>query len=334
MDIFRWINETSAPEPRTTEALIYEHMASQSGESLPIVYQPFDADNRGHWRDRGAALDFALATRAEGRRVLDFGPGDGWPSLIIAPFVGEVVGLEGSRRRREVCAANAARLGIANARFEVYEPGTALPFEDASFDAVVAASSVEQSPDPQATLAEFYRVLRPGGRARLSYEGLGAYRGGHEREAWLWSAGENLTRLVLYDRDIEGEQAVQVVMKLALPKEALAAALGASGRDVEVTDITVARLEALRPAIVDAGICTTHHPSCATLLRWLREIGFSEAQPSHDGMRIAGGVFDHLPPGQRPATLEAIDAYLRPIVAAAVDLAAPAALDPMITATK
>ncbi len=334
MDIFRWITETLTPEPRTTEALIYDHMASQSGRSLPIIYQPFNPEHAGHWRDRGAALDFALATEAEGGRVLDFGPGDGWPSLIIAPLVGEVVGLEGSQRRMEVCTANAARLGIANARFEFCKPGTPLPFPDASFDAVVAASSVEQSPDPRVTLAEFFRVLRPGGKARLHYEALGAYRGEQEREAWLWSVDEATCRLVLYDRDIEGEQAVQVVLSIAMSAAALLSALGVEGRGIHIADVTVPRLEALRHAIVDAGLCTTHHPSGATLLRWLREIGFSEARATHDGMEIAGSLYHELAAAQRPATLEAIDAYLRPIVAATVQLSAPTADDPMITATK
>ncbi len=202
MDIFDWISRELAPRPMTTEALLYDHMDSQSGRSLPVIYQAFDPADRGHWRDRGAALDFVLSTQGEGGRVLDFGPGDGWPSLIIAPFVGEVVGVEGSHRRVDVCRENAARLGMANATFVYNEPGAPLPFDDGSFDAVVAASSVEQSPDPQATLAEFHRVLRPGGRVRLRYEALGRYRGGKEREAWLWAIDAATTRLMLYDRHI------------------------------------------------------------------------------------------------------------------------------------
>ncbi len=43
-------------------------------------------------------------------------------------------------------------------------PGEPLPFEDASFDGVTAGSSIEQTPDAKATLAELCRVLKPGGR--------------------------------------------------------------------------------------------------------------------------------------------------------------------------
>jgi demethylmenaquinone methyltransferase / 2-methoxy-6-polyprenyl-1,4-benzoquinol methylase len=41
----------------------------------------------------------------------------------------------------------------------------ALPFEDATFDAVTISFGLRNVPDPQAALAEFARVLRPGGRA-------------------------------------------------------------------------------------------------------------------------------------------------------------------------
>jgi ubiquinone/menaquinone biosynthesis C-methylase UbiE len=40
----------------------------------------------------------------------------------------------------------------------------ALPFEDATFDAVTISFGLRNVPDPQAALAEFARVLRPGGR--------------------------------------------------------------------------------------------------------------------------------------------------------------------------
>ena len=279
MDIFDWISRELAPRPMTTEALLYDHMDSQSGRSLPVIYQAFDPADRGHWRDRGAALDFVLSTQGEGGRVLDFGPGDGWPSLVIAPFVGEVVGVEGSHRRVDVCRENAARLGMANATFVYNEPGTPLPFDDGSFDAVVAASSVEQSPDPQATLVEFHRVLRLGGRVRLRYEALGRYRGGKEREAWLWAVDAATTRLVLYDRHIDEESAVQVGLTFALPKRRSQKRSAPLTGSWTSTRFTVERLDALRDAITDAGTCATRHPSGATWLRWLAEIGFARPAP-------------------------------------------------------
>lgn len=84
-DIFAWIETEFKPQFCTSDKFIYDDMESQSGFSLPLIYQPFDAAVRWHWSERGCLFDFLYTTNAEGKRVLDFGPGDGWPSLIIAP---------------------------------------------------------------------------------------------------------------------------------------------------------------------------------------------------------------------------------------------------------
>ena len=250
MDIFEWITRELAPEVTTSEAVLYEHMESQSGRCLPLIYQPFDPGNPSHWRDRGAALDFVLATQSAGKRVLDFGPGDGWPSLIIAPSVSEVIGVEGAHRRIQVCRENAARLGIANAGFEFVPPGSPLPFPDESFDAIVAASSVEQTPDPRATLAEFHRVLKPGGRVRIFYEALGRYRGRPERGGWSWSTDEG-AKLMLSDRHIDEEREKHIVLSFSLSEDELAAALGQPD-GIDVAALDAAALEAVRPHLVGA----------------------------------------------------------------------------------
>jgi hypothetical protein len=94
MDVVRFLESTWDLRVCETPEFIYDDMESQSGECLPLIHLPFDAGNRGHRADRGALHDFLHATGGEGRRLLDFGPGDGWPSLIVAPFAAEVVGPE------------------------------------------------------------------------------------------------------------------------------------------------------------------------------------------------------------------------------------------------
>lgn len=54
---------------------------------------------------------------------------------------------------------------------------TALPFADASFDAVVSADVICQVENPAVAIAEFHRVLRPGGTVMIN---VPAYR-------WMWS---------------------------------------------------------------------------------------------------------------------------------------------------
>ena len=55
-------------------------------------------------------------------------------------------------------------------RFVVGE-GTCLPFPDESFDGIICMNALHHMPDYRATLAEMWRVLRPGGRAVFSEPG-------------------------------------------------------------------------------------------------------------------------------------------------------------------
>ncbi len=334
MDLFEWITTHLHPTPCTSDRFIYDDMDSQSGRALPILYQPFDAARKFHWQDRGASLDFLYATQGEGKRLLDFGPGDGWPSLLIAPDAAEVVGLDASRRRVAVCAENARRLGIGKARFIYLPPGERFPFEENSFDGVTAASSVEQSPDPYETLAEIYRVLKPGGRLRVHYESLNRYRSGQERDLFFWPLDDRRSRLILFNRDLAAEQAVQYGLTFEIPLEALEGQLAASGRRPAMADITATALEKMQPVLLDARMCTTVHPSGRTLVAWLAKIGFREVLPTHSGAWFAGELFEQLPAAHRPTDLAGVDALLQPIIKAVIKMPAPLDDDPLITAVK
>ena len=141
MELLEWVETRMKPELVNSVDFMYDEMESQSAFCLPIIYQPFDVAKRSHWRDRGSLFDFLFATRCEDRKILDFGPGDGWPSLIIAPYVRTVMGVDGSQKRISVCKENAKRLDIKNTRFIYVTPGHGLPFDNGTFDGIVAASS-------------------------------------------------------------------------------------------------------------------------------------------------------------------------------------------------
>jgi len=91
-----------------------------------------------------------------GRRVLDLGCRYG--ALTRAYAEGnEVTGVDVDRE----ALAEAAKLGIETRWADVDEP---LPFEDASFDVVVAGELLEHVRDPAGLVGEAKRVLRPGGQ--------------------------------------------------------------------------------------------------------------------------------------------------------------------------
>jgi len=334
MGVLDWIDRELDPRPCDSTAFMYDDMASQSGRSLAIIYREFDPGDRSHWRDRGSTFDFLLSTRAEGKRILDFGPGDGWPSLNLASHVAEVVGVDGSQRRVEVCTENAERMGIRNARFVRAPAGDPLPFEDRSFDAVVAASSVEQSPDPEQTIREFHRVLKPGGHLRIDYEHLDNYRDGQEQEAHLGRMGEERSRLTLYDRHPDEEYALMYALFFSLPKREVGAALFADEEGPVMAQLSREGLEALRPSIDEVRRCQLTHPSGRTFARWMEAAGFSAVLGSHSGSDAAGRLLDNLPAEDRPGDLAGVDRWVRPVTAMAVELAAPIDTSPMLTATK
>ena len=98
-------------------------------------------------------------------RVMEVGPGNGLNFPHYPASVQEVVAVEPEPylRSRAVEAAAAAPVPIRVVDGSADE----LPAADGSFDAVVVSGLLCSVADPQRALAEFHRVLRPGGELRF-----------------------------------------------------------------------------------------------------------------------------------------------------------------------
>jgi SAM-dependent methyltransferase len=338
MNVFDWIEQELHPVECDSAAFMYDDMESQSNHCLPIIYQPFDAHSKAHWRDRGFCYDYLYATKGDCKNLLDFGPGDGWPSLIVAPFANEVIGVDASKQRVRVCTENARRLDINNTTFQHVASGNPLPFENDAFDGIMAASSIEQTPDPKFTLSELHRVLKPGGRLRMHYENLGYYAGGKEQELFLDEVSESLTELTLYDRHIDEEYATMHKLFFTMRKEELMQYLQVDENNLLRSMFAMETFEKIGSRISDSRVCRLHHPSGMTYLAWLQEIGFSAVLPTHNGADAAGKLYHDIPAHERPRTMADIDALIRPAVKRAIQIEAPCGIpnawDPMITAVK
>lgn len=328
--IFNWIEGKLAPIYCTSEEFIYNEMESQSGYSLPIIYKSFDATEKFHWVDRGLMYDFLYSINGEGKKLLDFGPGDGWPSLIVAPFAKEVIGLDSSQKRVEVCRENAKRMGITNAKFVSYNSEDRLPFEDNTFDGIMAASSIEQTPNPKKTIEELYRVLKPGGSMRIHYESLNRYKDGFENDIWIAELDEESCKLIIFDRNIKEEYVIQYGLTIAMSMKELTDKLN---DNLSFSQITISLLEELKSKIVNAQALKTIHPSGKTYIKWFKGAGFRKVLSTYSGSIAASRLYD-LYKDELPNSLELVDEAIKNTVKVIVGLKAPIEIDPMIIAVK
>ena len=105
-----------------------------------------------------------VAGLAPGKQLLDVSSGRGTQSIYYARQFGvDVTGVDISEEMVETASANAARAGVAGrVRFRQAD-SQHLPFDSATFDAVVNECAVGIPDDSQAVLDEMLRVVRPGG---------------------------------------------------------------------------------------------------------------------------------------------------------------------------
>jgi ubiquinone/menaquinone biosynthesis C-methylase UbiE len=101
-----------------------------------------------------------------GERLLELGVGTGYYSLELAEWVAPAGTLELFDLQQEFLdhvMRRAAERGLANL-VPTQGDATALPYEDASIDAVILTAVLGEIPDTAAALREIRRVLKPSGR--------------------------------------------------------------------------------------------------------------------------------------------------------------------------
>lgn len=102
------------------------------------------------------------ASDATGRRLLDVGCGTGMVLQLATADGWTAVGIDVAE---PLLAVAGERVGAAAVRVAEADD---LPFDDASFDAVVGVNAFQFASDPAAALQEAARVLAPGGRVVAS----------------------------------------------------------------------------------------------------------------------------------------------------------------------
>jgi len=129
----------------------------------PEEFFPHDQDHYG-----GLGANDALAQRAAIRkatRVVDFCAGLGGPARYLAHRYGaDVTGIELTPARVKGALELTRLVGLQNNVRVIEGNVMRVPLPDASVDVVVSQEALLHVPDKERTLAEAFRILKPGGR--------------------------------------------------------------------------------------------------------------------------------------------------------------------------
>jgi phosphatidylethanolamine/phosphatidyl-N-methylethanolamine N-methyltransferase len=124
--------------------------------------------------DRGRKAAVAAAERIGGR-ILEVGVGTGL-SLPDYSWSNRLIGVDLSTPMLRKAKARVAEHRLTHVEGLAVMDAQRLGFQDAAFDVVVAQYVITAVPDPEATLDEFARVIKPGGEIILVNH-LGAEHG-------------------------------------------------------------------------------------------------------------------------------------------------------------
>lgn len=136
-------------------------------------------------------VPWVLDSSALGEDVLEIGPGYGVTTRALAQRLPRVTALEADAELAERLTSTIDGVPV------VHADGTAMPFDDAVFSAVVCFTMLHHVPSPQLQdrlFAEAYRVLQPGG----------VFAGSDSRAGMLFRLIHLADTLVVIDPDTLG----------------------------------------------------------------------------------------------------------------------------------
>ncbi len=126
----------------------------------------YDLTQRSNRKVNRAAAARVAELVPAGVRLLDCAAGTGEFSLAAARRAGEVLCTDLSPAMLEQARKKAKQRGLTNISFDRRDI-TALPDQDGSFGAVLAANVLHLLPEPGEAVRELWRVTAPGGRLIL-----------------------------------------------------------------------------------------------------------------------------------------------------------------------
>jgi SAM-dependent methyltransferase len=164
IDVQRLIRELSDEELLRSADAYFAKMSLASEQCRKPFSNPSDAVHL----TRHLGMLFEAADLFRGARVLDFGCATGWLTVGLGQMGCDAVGIDVSPNALKLAegmkAARPKAHGAGPVDFLAYD-GHRLPLPDGSVDRVLCFDAFHHVRDQRATIAEFARVLKRGGRA-------------------------------------------------------------------------------------------------------------------------------------------------------------------------
>ena len=146
---------------------VYADFASDA--EFAVRHETYGEDlGQSSWLTAREWLEFADQLGiAQGTDVLEVGSGSGGPAVYLADKRGcRVTGVDVNAHGVRNAVALADARGLTDrVRFEAVDASRPLPFADESFDAIVSNDAMCHIANRAAVLRDWFRLLRPGGRA-------------------------------------------------------------------------------------------------------------------------------------------------------------------------
>jgi phosphatidylethanolamine/phosphatidyl-N-methylethanolamine N-methyltransferase len=175
-------------------------------------------------RGRKASIEAAERACPPGGRILDVGVGTGI-SLPDYSRANRIVAVDYSEPMLRKALERVIEHKLHNVEAVAVMDAKHLGFPDASFDVVVAQYVITAVPEPEATLDEFARVLRPGGEIVLVNH-IGAETGLRRAfEQWFSPVARRLgwrpefpwARLTRWAERVGGPMGIQLIERRPMP---------------------------------------------------------------------------------------------------------------------
>ncbi|MGE5702266.1 MAG: class I SAM-dependent methyltransferase [Clostridia bacterium] len=193
------------------------NLLCQVNRFFPLPVHPFNLANDGkmsytEWQFRKGeqTIQFFLPYHSQeqmftDKSVLDIGCGGGGKTCYYATFrPKQIIGIDIVPHYAEEGNAFAREKGLDSiARFMTGD-ASQMPFEDASFDTIIMNDAMEHVDQPEKTLAECFRVLKPGGHLYINFPPYYHPYGAHLSDAigipWVHSLFSEQTLIDAYKR--------------------------------------------------------------------------------------------------------------------------------------